>query len=395
MLSRVLMLVAAVAGGATPACAAELQHDEKADAVPATETGRFRATWPLPEVDELAETYAALARRQQGVRAPTEPPADADRGSADYELYVPPDYEPARPFGLFVWVGAGPGGGPPEQWTKVLDERHLIWVGPVDVGNDKEMVWRTYMATEAVRQAKRRFTIDDERVYVSGISGGGRIASHAALLAADTFTGGFYVVGCNFWKPVPSGEARRMYAGFWRTPDPRLLKRARAGNRYVLLTGSDDFNRGNTKCVYDGYVRDKFAHVTYLEVPGMGHTLPDAAWFGDGVEALDAPLTPPEQLFEQAAAHAKRKQLGDACLAYARAAVRGAGEPFATEAAEQARVLRARYDEQVERVRGFLAERKFEKAAAENAVLKRQYGPMAAEQVIAFTEEIKRARATR
>lgn len=395
MLLRVKLLAALIAF--LPAAATASEGDaEDAPATPEAEaaTGRFQASWPLPPWAELKAGYAAVVRRQ-GVRVPTDPPAHADGGEHTYEVYVPSDYAPGRPFGLFVWISASPESRVPEQWMKVLDAQHLICVAPNDIGNDRDMIWRTYMALETVRQAKARYTIDDERVYVSGISGGGRIASHAALLGADTFTGGFYVVGCNFWKPVSTGEGKRMYAGFWRTPDPRLLKRARATNRYVLLTGSDDFNRGNTKSVYDGYVKDKFAHATYLEVPGMGHALPDASWFERGIAALDAPLTLPEELFEQAAGHAKRKQLGDACLAYARAAVRGAGEPFAAEAAEKAEALRVGYAAQVERVRGFIDDRKFEKAVAENAVLKRQYGPMAAEQVKAFVEAIKLAKAKR
>lgn len=280
----------------------------------------------------------------------------------------------------------------PAEWTKVLDQHHLIWLGPTGVGNDKDVLWRTYMALEAVRQAKLHYTIDDERVYVSGMSGGGRVASHAAVVAADTFTGGFYVVGCNFWKPVPTGEGKKLYPGFWRKPDPKILKKARAANRYVLLTGSDDFNRLNTKCVYDGYVKDKFAHVSYLEVPGMGHTIPDATWFTKGIEALDATLAPPAELYTRAAALEKKNKLGEACLAYGRAAVRGAGEPFAAAAAQKAASLRKACAQQVVRVRGWIKERNWARATAENAILKGQYGPLAEPQSKAFAEEIKKGK---
>ena len=400
MFIRVTVL-ATLIGAWTSARAGE---DDTAGDSPAPEPGHSRVTWPLPPDEEFDRQLIALARRQgfrvtdnaaAGVREKFREAAPNGASEPTYEIYVPKGYEPGRPYGLFVWVSAGPEGRVPDHWTPVFDEHHLIAVGPNYVGNDRPVVWRTYMALEAVRQAKQRFTIDDERIYVSGVSGGGRIASHVAVMGADTFTGGFYVVGCNFWKDVPAAEEGRFYEGFWKRPDARTLKKARATNRYVLLTGSEDGNRVNTKCVYDGYLKDKFAHVEYIEVPGMGHTIPDAARFEEGIQFLDSTLTPPETLYEQAAAFEKKKKLGDAGLAYARAAVRGGGEPFAADAWERAQALRKGYEQQVERVRALIDEGTLEKAVNENAALKQRYGPMALEQVKAYIEEIKVARSKR
>lgn len=370
------------------------QSDRAQPAETKPQTGRFRASWPLPDRETFAVSYEALARRY-GVKPPAKDLRERSRPDPTYELYVPPDYAPGRPFGLFVWISAGAEGGIPAEWSSVLGEHHLIWIGPNAVGNDVDVLRRTYMAIEAVRQAKLHYTIDDERVYVAGISGGGRVASHAALVAADTFTGGFYVVGCNFWKAVPAGDGKKIYPGFWRKPDVKLLKKARTTGRYVLLTGSEDFNRVNTECIYQGYVKDKFAHATYLEVPGMGHAMPDAMWFAKGLKALDETLAPPAELYEQAVALEKKNKLGDACLAYGRAAVRGAGEPFAAEAARKATALRKAFDQQVVRVRGWIKEGNWARAAAENAILKGQYGPLAVEQFNRFADEIKKGKTRR
>ena len=176
----------------------------------------------------------------------------------------------------------------------MLDRHHLLWVGPNRIGNETDALLRSYMALEAVRNAKREFAIDDAHVYVAGISGGGRVASHAAVVAADTFTGGFYFVGCDFYRDVPlvpGDKHGKYYRGFWRKPDAKIVKQAKQ-HRYVLLTGSDDFNRGNTHAVYDGYLKGNFAHVTLFDVPGLGHTLPNAEWFEKGITFLDAPAPP-------------------------------------------------------------------------------------------------------
>ena len=45
--------------------------------------------------------------------------------------------------------------------------------------------------------------------------------------------------------------------------------------------------------MFGAFKEDKFAHVTILDVPGMGHERPVGAnveWFEKAIAALDAPL---------------------------------------------------------------------------------------------------------
>ena len=267
--------------------------------------GKSSVAWPLPEGAAFEKSYTAYGTRY-GFKIPDNYPQKkrdewlSASGVAEptYELYVPPEAGPGGKYGLLVWISAGGSGKVPrEDWLKVLDRHHLLWVGPNHVGNETDALLRAYVALEAVRNAKREFPIDDARVYVAGISGGGRIASHAALVAADTFTGGFYFVGCDFYRDVPvvpNDKHGKYYRGFWRKPDPKILKLARQ-HRYVLLTGSDDFNRGNTHAVHDGYRKAGFDEVVLFDVPGLGHTLPNAEWFEKGIKVLDGapPTTKP------------------------------------------------------------------------------------------------------
>jgi predicted esterase len=274
--------------------------------------GLSQVTWPLPSDADFAKQYTALGKRH-GFTIPPDYPrkireksqgttGDGKFPDPTYELYVPKTFHRAtregEKFGLLVWVSAGPSGKPPrEDWLKILDRHKLIWVGPNGVGNETDTLFRTYMAIEAVRAAKEHFpekSIDETRIYVAGVSGGGRIASHAALVAADTFSGGFYFVGCDFFRDTPTiADPNRFYRGFWARPDPKLLTRAKTTGRYVLLTGSEDMNRDNTQSVYEGYKKVGFKYVTYIEVPNMGHTVPNMEWFEKGIELLDktAPTT--------------------------------------------------------------------------------------------------------
>ena len=257
--------------------------------------GHSQVAWPLPSGADYDKAYTDLAERHgfklppgytEQIRAKSQP------GEQTYALYVPRAYKPDGTFGLIVWISPGDTGKPPrEDWLRVLDRHKLLWVGPDNVGNKVDTLWRTYMTLEAVRHAKEHFSFDTKRVYVAGFSGGGRIASHAALVAPDTFTGGFYLAGCDFWRDVPvtpGDKHGKYYRGFWRKPKGNLLRKARKG-RHVLLTGANDFNRGNTLAVHDGFKKDTYAHVLLIDVPGMAHAPPNAEWFEKGTAFLDDP----------------------------------------------------------------------------------------------------------
>jgi poly(3-hydroxybutyrate) depolymerase len=269
-------------------------------------TGRSEATWALPPDAEFEKSYFDLIRRHQFKIIKGFPQKSRDEvwpggQSPTYQLYVPGDYDGSKPFGLFVWISAGPSGGLPRaDWQKVFDDHHLIYIGPDRVGNDVDTIWRHWMALESVRNARERFpSIDANRIYVAGVSGGGRIASHVAIVNPDTFNGGFYIVGCDFYRdtraPGDGPHAGKWYRGFWRTPSPKLIALAKA-NRFVLLTGETDPNNGNTRSVYSGYKDALFKHVQLFDVPGMGHHVPDVAWFEQGIaflDSVDAPATKP------------------------------------------------------------------------------------------------------
>ncbi len=133
----------------------------------------------------------------------------------------------------------------------------------------------------------KRFHINPDRVYVSGLSGGGRTASMLGVAYADVFSGTFPIVGANFYRPIPTADPGKSWMPTYR-PEAAILEPAKAKNRYVLLTGEDDFNRENTRRVFQhGFEPEGFRHILYLEVPGMGHAHPPAEWFARGIEFLD------------------------------------------------------------------------------------------------------------
>jgi hypothetical protein len=214
-----------------------------------------------------------------------------------FEVYVPPSYTGDKPFGLLVFVNPGGNGSMKNYerlgWKEIIDKHELIWVGPNKVGNDRLVRPRMGITIDAAINAQKRFKIDPARVYVAGASGGGRVASMLGVGFPDVFRGGFYIIGCNFYRQEPSVEQKGVFKRSYYVPPTKYYVAAKKQNKHVFLTGDTDGNREQTHIYYKGFVRDGFEHCTYLQVPGMGHSPPPKDWFAKGIAALDAPLPDP------------------------------------------------------------------------------------------------------
>jgi poly(3-hydroxybutyrate) depolymerase len=176
------------------------------------------------------------------------------------------------------------------EWTSVLDKHHLIWISANRAGNSRSVMVRLGLALDAAANMKTRYSIDPDRIYVAGGSGGGRCASMLGVSCPDVFHGGVYIIGCDYFREIPTGEPNKIWPRSYSQPSPRLLGFAKQRSRHVLLTGEQDMNRPQTKANFEqGFRRDGFEHVEYLEVPGMGHRLPPADWIEKAVQFLDDP----------------------------------------------------------------------------------------------------------
>ena len=224
----------------------------------------------------------------------TEEHTDYKLNDFTFEVYVPPNYDGRKPFGLMVYISPGPRvyffGMTRAQG--VYAKHSLIHVAANNSGN-KQMVWiRLGLAIDAVHNMKKRYNIDGDRIYVTGVSGGGRCSSMLGIGFADVFDGAFPMVGCRFFTTIMSlEEPKKGWSRRFIRPVSAVYRKARLKNRYVLLTGQHDYNRNETESTYvNGFKKLGFKHVTYIEVPGMGHASPPAKFFEKGVIALDTPL---------------------------------------------------------------------------------------------------------
>ncbi len=205
-----------------------------------------------------------------------------------WKLVVPKTYAHAAKWGLFVYINADDSANIPGGYEAILEKHKLIGVSAYKSGNERNVFDRFRLAIDANFNLSKRFNIDGSRVYVSGISGGGRVAIMLAVSYADLFSGGIPFCGANFYTDIPSEPGKAWPRSY--IPVEPALKIAKSTGRFVLVTGEKDFNLKNTRAVYElGFKKEGFKHAMVLEVPGMGHTSPPAESLDKGLDFLDKP----------------------------------------------------------------------------------------------------------
>jgi len=256
---------------------AVLPAEEKAHPPKAGERGTI--TIPKSPVQSEAEQ---LKLRLHALENP--PAYDVSREV--FEVIVPPKYKPADPHGLFIWISSGNSPAIPKEWEAMLVAKKLIFVGARNSGNPRNLFDRMRMAIDANVHLRTLYQIDGRRVYVSGFSGGSRVASMLGVCYAEMFSGTICCMGVNFYTDVV-GDDGKTY-GLNYIPDDEVAALAKKFCRYALFAGEKDFNRPNTRAAYEqGFKKEGFTNVKLFDVPGIGHQPPPADWLGKAIDYLD------------------------------------------------------------------------------------------------------------
>lgn len=186
-----------------------------------------------------------------------------------WQVYRPPPSGDESP-GLLVYVSPTRSGRMDGRWARVLDEHNLAYIAADRSGNRIPVTRRMVLATSSIYAAKQHFNIDDTRIYVSGFSGGGRVASFLSRQYPAVFSGAIFICGVDFWNEEVISDMNRVL-----------------NNRYVFVSGSRDFNLNETRIVYNKYL-EAGAGNSLLEIEsGMSHELPGANTMATALKFLD------------------------------------------------------------------------------------------------------------
>lgn len=285
---------------------------------------------PMPPAARLGE-YLDLEKDPGDGRTP-----------ANYLVYVP-KHDPQRPlYGVYAHITAAPKGQFQPGFTEVLEKYRLIGIGSDNAGNPITTPMRQWKVLDGIEAIRRKYPTDPARIYVGGTSGGGRMASQMVLMFPELFTGGYYMIGANWYLDTP------VQAGFVRSVSPTLVNNVKQRARHVLMTGTKDMNLEGTKAVAGEFTKVGFPHLLQV-LPEHGHQAPPAEVFDEGIKFLDAPLMEnPEVLFKKSALLATT-QPGNAWLGLSQAASRApnGAAPWVSEALAKAAALKAQYEAEV------------------------------------------------
>ncbi len=242
-----------------------------------------------PGPHEIRFTESALQSNAEEVKArlsAAEDPKPFDITKERFQLLVPKNYRAEESWGLFIWISASDKPQIPADWEPVLAAHKLLFIGAYNSGNPRSIFDRMRMAIDANVGMRKRYRIDERRVYVSGFSGGARVSSMLGVAFADLFTGAIPFMGVNFYTDLPAENGKQF--GLNYIPDDEVLAIAKKKCRYVLVTGEKDFNRVNTRSAEEhGFRKEGFASVLLLDVPGQAHAPPKAEWLDKGLDFLD------------------------------------------------------------------------------------------------------------
>lgn len=236
------------------------------------------------DADGAAGTVIETAPARTGYYSMTLTPADlfGEVGAAtvadvfnvheelDWQLYVPSTYDSKNPAGAIIYVSPWSGGGPPKAWNDLLAERNLIWIGANEAGNEVPTARRMLLAMFGPMVLQRRYALDPHRIYIAGMSGGGKTASRVAALRPNIFKGGIFLSGASFW----SNEAPPLF---------ELIKNL----RYVFMSGSEDPALRETRRAYRNFVDAGVEKSKLIIVRDHGHRLPEAMYFARALDFLD------------------------------------------------------------------------------------------------------------
>ena len=172
--------------------------------------------------------------------------------------------------GVLVYVSPTDSGELAPAWVPVLDSKNLLYVAADGFGNSRPTAERVLAALGALRLAHTLGPLDEKRLYIAGMSGGGRVASQVITHFPELFAGAFCIVGADYF--LPNDEAQRA----------RVTSR-----RLVLLTGSRDFNYEELRLVYRRYQQGGVTNIRLIDVPDLGHEQASRVQLTSAIEFLD------------------------------------------------------------------------------------------------------------
>lgn len=184
-------------------------------------------------------------------------PANYDSAKQRYQLFVPKNYAKDKTWPLVLFISAGDGPGGWSAWKKVCEEHGVLFCAPYGAGNSCPIGQRCRIVLDALDDVRIKYSIDPNRTYVSGFSGGARMACSVGFGLPEYFGGVVPIGGTN---PLPKLAYLKQ----------RITDRLAVAH----IAGETDFNRKE----HEDFMHPWWAGIGITSklwiVPKTGHALP-------------------------------------------------------------------------------------------------------------------------
>lgn len=213
----------------------------------------------------------AVANRSVA-KTPAEWLGEYSSAKQEYALYVPANYNARQSYPVVLFIAPGNEAGGWKEWEAVSKKEGIIFAAPFGVGNGVSGKKRARIALDVLDDLRRNYNVDADRTYITGFSGGGRIACAIAFALPEYFGGVLPI--CS------AGELR---------DEPWLRQRVIDRLSVGFLTGENDFNRGECERFRGPMLASVGVRTKVWVAPNSGHAVPAALlpeafkWLEEGV----------------------------------------------------------------------------------------------------------------
>ncbi len=184
-------------------------------------------------------------------------PAGYDSTKQKYQLFVPKGYKKEKPAALVLFISPGDGPQGWKNWQKVCEQENAFFASPLGAGNSTPAGQRTRIILDVLDDIRRQYAIDPDLTYITGFSGGGRMACAIGFALPEYFGGVIPICGTN---PI--------------TGPTYLRHRVQERLSVAFVTGEKDFNRKENEEYMHPWMQEIGVASKLWVVPKMGHAVP-------------------------------------------------------------------------------------------------------------------------
>lgn len=200
---------------------------------------------------------------------------------------TPPGFDPKVPTGILVWVSPAPEGGVPQIFEPALDELGLVCVAATNAGNQRPLTDRLQLMLDAIETAANRMTLDPDRIYVTGMSGGGRCASILQIGMPELFAGAVPIVGLDSYHIIMTNNGATRWPAHLGKPQAPVMATLKQ-RRIRGITGDQDFNEPEMSARVSR-MQNEGLNIRLDVIKGMAHVMPTPEDFATALRWVDEP----------------------------------------------------------------------------------------------------------